>query len=141
LRHSLGMHRCLPDGTPGAFEANPDPMPEDERAPDEPDDWSDEEERQRHAAIRPGLLSHEEERGCVVAATRDDSSDNDDEKGVDLLRAGPDEARAVRHAASLGLLVRRDAGEIASDVRFKSRRSSRLAGHRFRRRDRGRGHD
>jgi hypothetical protein len=61
------MHGCLPDGTPGAFEADPNSLPEDERAPDELDDWSDEEERQRHAAVGPGFLSYQE----------DDSSDDD----------------------------------------------------------------
>jgi hypothetical protein len=86
------MRGWLRDWTPGAFEADPNPLPEDERPPDELDDWSDEGEQRRHAAVGPGLLSYEE----------DDSSNNDD-KGVDLLQTGPDDGCAVRPAASLGL--------------------------------------
>jgi hypothetical protein len=106
------------------------------------------EERQRLAVVGPGLLSHEEERGCLVAATRDDSSDDDNYKGVDLLRTGPEEACAVRPAASRRLrefLVRRcgaggDAEEVASDAHFRSRRPSRLAHCGSGQCDRGRGH-
>jgi hypothetical protein len=86
------MRGWLPDGTPGVFEADPNALPENEQSPDELDDWRDEGEGWRHAAIGPGLLSHEE----------DDPSD-DDYKGVDLLRTGPDEGCAVRPGVSLGL--------------------------------------
>jgi hypothetical protein len=70
LRHSLGMGRCV-DGC-----------------------------LKRLALIGPGLLSHEEEWGCQVAATRDNSR-SDDDKGVDLLLTDPEKTCAVRPAASL----------------------------------------
>jgi hypothetical protein len=103
------------------------------------------EERQCLAIVGPGVLSYEEEREWRVAATGDNSSDDGDYKGVDLHRTGPEEAGAVRPAASFPLtefLVRRrdaggDAEEVASDAHFRSRRPSRLAHRWSGQRDRG----
>jgi hypothetical protein len=70
LRQSLGMGRCVGGS------------------------------QMRLAVVGPRLLSREEERGCLVAAIRDNSR-SDDDKGVDLLLTDPEETCAVRPAASL----------------------------------------
>jgi hypothetical protein len=64
----------------------------------------------RLAVVDPGLVSYEEERGRRMAATRNDSSDDNDEKGVDLLRTGPEELCAIRRAACLQTVISTSAG-------------------------------